>query len=134
MAQAIISLGSNIDPEANIAKARERLKQDFKVLAESVFVTTRAVGCAHQPDFLNGAVLIETDLGLEPLKSRLKELERSLGRREEQHGFQPRTIDLDVVVFNGAVIDKDFYRRDFLQQSVLELAPELKVKLKCSVT
>ncbi len=131
MNQSIIGLGSNISPEANIAKARKRLKQDFKVLAESAFVTTRAVGVVHQPDFLNGAVLIETDLGLEPLKSRLKELEQTLGREEGQHGFNPRTIDLDVVVFDGVLIDKDFYRRDFLRKSVLELAPELKVKLKC---
>ena len=36
----------------------------------------------------------------------------------------PRTIDLDIVVFNGLIVDSDVYKRDFLRTAVSELSPE----------
>ncbi|MCA9392801.1 MAG: 2-amino-4-hydroxy-6-hydroxymethyldihydropteridine diphosphokinase [Candidatus Omnitrophica bacterium] len=122
---SVIGLGSNIDPEKNIAAARALLKQEFQVLGESRFVQTAPVGYIDQDDFINGAVHIETDLPLADLSSRLKQLEERLGRQRSVIKHGPRTIDLDVVVFNGQIIDNDFYERDFLRDSVLELIPKL---------
>jgi 7,8-dihydro-6-hydroxymethylpterin-pyrophosphokinase len=45
-------------------------------------------------------------------------------KTENKNG--PRCIDLDIVVWNRKVIDRDFYDRDFLQTVVLELMPDLR--------
>ena len=38
---------------------------------------------------------------------------------------ESRTIDLDIIVFNGVVVNGDFERYAFVRDAVLELAPEL---------
>ena len=126
MNQVIISVGSNIEPDKNIAKAREILSKDFEVVAETDFISTKPVGYTQQPDFLNGAVLIRTDLKLEPLRQHLRKIEDTLGRRRTILKFGPRTVDLDIVVWNGKLLDPDFYERDYLKKAVLELMPDLK--------
>ncbi len=126
MNQAIIAAGSNIDPQKNIALAREILARDFEVVAETAFVSTKPVGYTRQPDFLNGAMLVRTELTLEPLRQRLRKIEDTLGRRRGVLTFGPRTVDLDIVVWNGKLLDPDFYQRDYLKKAVLELMPDLK--------
>lgn len=126
MNQAIIAVGSNIDPQKNIALAREILARDFEVVAETAFVSTKSVGYTQQPDFLNGAILVRTGLNLEPLRQRLRKIEDTLGRRRGVLTFGPRTVDLDIVVWNGKLLDPDFYERDYLKKAVLELMPDLK--------
>ena len=126
MNQAIIAVGSNIDPDTNIAKALEILARDFEVVAETDFVSTKPVGYTQQPDFLNGAILVRTDLKLEPLRQHLKQIEDTLGRRRGVLSFGPRTVDLDIVVWNGKLLDPDFYEREYLKKVVLELDPGLR--------
>ena len=46
-----------------------------------------------------------------------------MGRKPDT-SLQPRTIDLDLLVWNGKVVDKDYYTRDFLRQIAAELLPE----------
>lgn len=125
MNTAIVALGSNIKPEMQITEARRRLKGAFHVLKESAFVYTKPIGYMDQPDFINGAVLLETMLDADELRSSLKEMELTMGRESSKIKFGPRSIDLDVVVFNDRVIDQDFYQREYLKQSVLELIPQL---------
>lgn len=126
MNRTIIAVGSNIEPDKNIARARDILAKDFELVAETDFVSTKPVGYTQQPDFLNGAVLIRTDLKLEPLRQHLKKIEDTLGRRRTILQFGPRTVDLDIVVWNGKLLDPDFYERDYLRKAVLELMPDLK--------
>ncbi len=126
MNTAIIGLGSNIEPQKNIKHARNFLAQEFKVLDESHFVTTKPIGTTTQPDFLNGAVLIETNLMQDIMRNRLKEIEKILGRTSSPDRYGPRVIDLDILVWNDEVINPDFYERDFVKDEVLELLPELK--------
>jgi len=126
MNKVIIGLGSNIDPEENIEKAREILRNQFHILNESKFIRTKPVGYPNQADFINGCVFIETDIDSEKLRQSLKQMEVELGRKRADFKCGPRTIDLDIVVFNEKVIDEDFYKRDFLKNATLELLPELK--------
>ena len=126
MNTAVISLGSNIEPGRNIAEARRRLREKFNILSESKFVATKPVGAAGQPDFLNGAVLLTTDLEKNTCQAVLRGIEASLGRKRSANKFAARTIDLDIVVWNKKIVDQDFYQRDFLKNSVLELIPDLK--------
>lgn len=124
--QVIVELGSNIEPEKYIPEAKQLLAEKFKIISESEFVKTKPIGGTRQPDFINGAVLLETKLSAQELKAILKSIEEQLGRKKGSPSFAPRTIDLDIVVWNAKVVDQDFYQRAYLKESVLELCPNLK--------
>ena len=126
MSKVIIGFGSNIYPHTNIEKAKEHLARHVQILAESRFVETIPIGCISKNNFINGAVLIETSLNPEALNVALKSIEAALGRKKGAPKFAPRTIDLDIVVWDNRIMHKDFFERDFLQNSVLELLPNLK--------
>lgn len=128
MNQAVIGLGSNIDPGKNIQAAREALRQRFTILKWSDFIETEPVNCGGQPNFINGAALIVTDLSRESLKSELRRLEDALGRKREADKSAPRTIDLDLVVWNSQVVDEDYHQRDFLKRLVNQIVEEREVK------
>jgi 2-amino-4-hydroxy-6-hydroxymethyldihydropteridine diphosphokinase len=55
----------------------------------------------------------------------LKELESKLGRVNTDNRYGPRTIDLDILVWNGEVVDEEVYEREFLRKSIKELLPDL---------
>ena len=126
MNAVVVALGSNIDREANIGKACASLEQAFVVKAVSSFVVTKPLGFADQGDFLNGVALLETDLSQETLRSRLKELEAELGRRSQDNKWGPRAIDFDILIWNGNIVNKDYYERDFLRKAVQEILPYIK--------
>jgi 2-amino-4-hydroxy-6-hydroxymethyldihydropteridine diphosphokinase len=118
MSIAILSVGSNINPESNISEMLVLLGQFVTILKESPMVRTKPVGIVNQPDFLNGAVKIETGLEIKDLEKLLKSIEDKLGRDRTLPKFGPRTIDIDIVVWNNKIIDNDYYTRDFLKSSV----------------
>ena len=130
MNRAIIGLGSNIKSDQNIQQVRAILAQKYRIVAESCFKVTKPVGTIKQADFINGSVLIETELTIEQLKEELGGIEKGLGRNRPYGRHGPRTIDLDIVVWNREIIDKDFYERDYLKESVLELVPNLNYGMK----
>ncbi len=122
---AAIGVGSNISPKMNVQRAKRLLRQEFKILASSKFIKTKPIGEAKQPDFLNGAILVESHLNREETIRILKAIEKKLGRRPTRDKFSPRTIDLDLVVWNGEVIDPDFFSRPFLQKAIREVLPDI---------
>lgn len=117
----IIGLGSNINPGENIRKAIEILDTGFGVLQTSGPIRTSPVGIEGQPDFFNAAVLIETSLPPDELNKQLKVLENEMGRDRSRPKYGPREIDLDIIVWNGNVVDDDYYRRKFLQKLVKDI-------------
>jgi 2-amino-4-hydroxy-6-hydroxymethyldihydropteridine diphosphokinase len=121
MNECIIGIGSNINAEENIRKMLEILKSKVKILRVSSFLKTKPIGISEQPYFTNGAVKINTDFDLKTLNRELKKIEDDLGRDRTVPKFGPRTIDLDIVVWNGEIVDKDYYTRDFLQKSIQEI-------------
>lgn len=121
MNEVIIGIGSNIDAETNISKMLEILKGYVEIVKVSSFIKTKPIGIENQPEFTNGAVKIITNLSQHELNDLLKEIEDKMGRDRTAPKFGPRNIDLDVVVWNGEIIDKDYYTRDFLQKSVSEI-------------
>jgi 2-amino-4-hydroxy-6-hydroxymethyldihydropteridine diphosphokinase len=122
---AAIGVGSNINPDYNIKKAKQILTKDHKLLGSSSFIKTRPIGFKDENDFLNGAFLISTDLKFEEFIEYLKKVEKKLGRIKSYKKFSSRTIDLDLVVWNEKIIDKDFFTRKFLRHSIIELLPNL---------
>lgn len=126
--KVVIGIGSNIDPEEHIGQARDIISKTHNILKSSQFIETEPIGYKDQDFFINGALLIETEMEVDSLTSWLKELETKLGRIKTENKFGPRTIDLDIIVWNGKVVDDEVYEREFLLNSIKELLPELHIE------
>ena len=119
--ECIIGIGSNIEPELNIAAALYFLRQEQEFVSVSSLIKTSPIGIPDQPDFLNGAAKILTTMEIADFKRYLKDIEDRLKRDRTTPKFGPRTIDLDIVIWDGEIIDLDYYRRDFLKTAVDEI-------------
>ena len=128
--EVVIGVGSNIDPENNIKEAKKAVELTHDLIKTSSFIETEPIGCKNQNNFLNGAFLIETEMDTLTLKSWLKNLEEKLGRVNSENKNGPRTIDLDIIIWNREVVDNEVYEREFLLNSINELLPELKINTK----
>lgn len=117
----IIGIGSNIEPEKNIREAMKIIGAEHELIMVSGLITTSPLGIKDQPDFLNGAAKIRTSVSEEEFVKYLKSVEERLGRDRSLPKFGPRTIDLDIVIWNGRIVDDDYYERDFLRDLVSEV-------------
>ena len=122
---AAVSVGSNIDPDENISRAKQFISEDHTLVSESDFTTTKPVGDQAQPDFINGAFLIETDLNFEDFNAYLKTVENRCGRKISANKYAPRTLDLDVIVWNDRITSEEDFERDFIRNAVSQLLPGL---------
>jgi 2-amino-4-hydroxy-6-hydroxymethyldihydropteridine diphosphokinase len=118
---AIIGIGSNLDAEKHIARMLDILGSHVQIIKVSEFLKTKPIGITNQPDFTNGAVKISTELDITNLEDLLKSIEDQMGRDRTAPKFGPRNIDLDLAVWNGKIVDNDYYTRDFLKKSVDEV-------------
>lgn len=128
-----IGVGSNIDPELHIPMAIDRLRQQLDVRAISSFYKFPAMGTAvGQSDFINGMVLVETDLTPEFLKfSILREIEYELGRNKDISKFSARKMDLDLILFGDKIINSlnvpepEITTRPYVYIPLLDLSPDI---------
>jgi len=143
--RAYVGLGSNLgDREATLNHAIELLGEceGIELAAVSSFRDTDPVGYLDQPRFLNGAVAIETALAPAELLATLLEVERVLGRTREGPRYGPRTVDLDLLLIDGVMIDElgltvphpRLHEREFALAPLAELDPELVVPGQGPVT
>ena len=124
--QACISIGSNIHPVENLQKAVPLLREQVGKLQLSACYETQAVG-SPGPNFLNLAVCLLTPLDAPALKKFvLAPIEQQLGRVRSSDKNAPRTIDLDIIVFDHQVVDAELWRRVYLALPVSELLPDLR--------
>ena len=111
--QYFLSLGSNINAEANIIFAIEQLN---KILINTKFSSihkTKAEGFEGD-DFLNLVVAGESDLNFDDLNEKLKDIENESGRKRDVPKFSSRTLDIDIVM----QIDEDeiLYESDEIEK------------------
>jgi 2-amino-4-hydroxy-6-hydroxymethyldihydropteridine diphosphokinase len=105
---AFVLLGSNIDKEHNLPEAVRLLGRLARVVAVSTVYETAPVAAENTPDFFNAAVLLETELTAAQFrKDVLGVTERELGRVRTADKNAPRTIDIDLILFNRKVFDLD---------------------------
>ncbi|PWH17551.1 MAG: 2-amino-4-hydroxy-6-hydroxymethyldihydropteridine diphosphokinase [Anaerolineae bacterium] len=123
-----ISLGSNILPHRHLPKAIELLGQQVRLLAVSSVYETPPVG-THGSNFLNAVVVASTDHTPQQLKDKvLRPLESALGRQRTEDKFAPRTIDLDIIAYDGVVIDQDIFRYAHLAVPLAEILRRYPLK------
>lgn len=134
MTRAFISVGSNISPKKNIKKSLCLLSLKTRIIGISTVYLTAPEGRPEQSPFYNLVVEIETEMFPEELKYRvLKTIEAQLGRVRTEDRYAPRTIDLDLILYDELVVkdkkfnlpDPDILRRPFLAFPLDELAPTL---------
>ena len=136
--KAVVALGANLDdPASAMQLAVALLREETQVLAVSTFHQTKPVGGPPQPDYLNAACIIESELTPGELLSLLHGIEKSMGRvRIEQWG--PRVIDLDLITFGDLVSDDPTvvlpppraHEREFVLAPWLEIDPDAEIPSK----
>jgi 2-amino-4-hydroxy-6-hydroxymethyldihydropteridine diphosphokinase len=129
-----IAVGSNINPYENIERALTELNSQLQILAISNFYRTSAVDRPDLPNFLNGVIKIQTDIGPRKLIFEvLRKIEERFGRVRSSDKFESRTIDLDIIIYGNLVLnesglcipDPGIRKYSFVAVSLLELAPDL---------
>jgi 2-amino-4-hydroxy-6-hydroxymethyldihydropteridine diphosphokinase len=113
-----------------------------EIAAVSSFRETDPVGRVDQPRFLNGVVGVDTEITPRDLLDVLLTIERDLGRVRTRERNEPRTIDLDLLVYDDVVVDEPglviphprLHERRFVLEPLAELAPDLNVRGQGSVT
>ena len=138
MTRAFVGLGANLgDREATLGAAIALLEalDGVHVTAVSEFRETEPVGYLDQPRFLNAAAELETTLAPGELLSSLLDVERALGRTRDGPRFGPRTIDLDLLLVDGIVVEEPgltvphprLHERRFALEPLADLDPQLIV-------
>lgn len=123
--RACICLGSNIEPEANIQKAVVLLREVTNIEGISACYETQAIG-SDGPNFLNAAACLLTTLDPTAIKEKIiQPIEQQLGRIRLPDKNAPRTIDLDLIVYDYQVLDAELWRRVYLALPFSELVPDL---------
>lgn len=103
---AVIGLGANLGrPLCALTRATELIAELAPIRAYSRVYLSAAVGRWQQPDFLNAAVRIESEIEPIALGRALLEVERRLGRRRRER-WGPRAIDLDLLWVDGSWLDR----------------------------
>lgn len=106
MNRAVLTLGSNIDKERNLPTAVALLRELADVKAVSAIYETVPTGLLEQPNFLNTAVILHTPLSPTQIKEEIiGVVEKTLNRVRQSDKNAPRTIDLDLALFNDEVLD-----------------------------
>ncbi len=104
----ILGLGSNLGERAHLlAEAIARLGKlpEVRILAISEAVDSDPVGYAEQPNFLNLCLAIVCDKNPDELLTATLEIERQLGRERTANRNGPRTLDIDLLFYEGGKWD-----------------------------
>ena len=124
--EVCLLLGSNIEPENNIPKAMDLLKQKVTILRVSSVWESASMDCCY-PDFLNLAVLVSTPLEAKQLKEQvLRPLEAQMGRVRTEDKNASRPIDFDIVLFDGESYDPELWQHVHRAMPVSEIFPDYR--------
>lgn len=138
MVDVLITLGSNIEPSTNYAKAVALVTEqpDLTLKQSSPIYESVPVGPDGQPldqqPYHNGAIWVETALSIDELRTLLRGIEMELGRTRHANKFAARTIDIDIALYGDAVAQTDLYtipdpdvvRFAHLAQPLADIAPD----------
>ena len=130
MQTVFVSIGTNINAEANMLLVKESLNSLFDVIYSSVYKTP-AEGFEGE-DFLNSVCKFDTDKNPQELRTLLKNIEKDMGRTFTQKGMSNRVIDLDLILYGDLQINRnglelpssDIEKYKFVLEPLAEIAPD----------
>jgi 2-amino-4-hydroxy-6-hydroxymethyldihydropteridine diphosphokinase len=134
---AYVGIGSNLQsPRERVLEAIERMGtlETTRVVLRSHLYLSRPMGPQDQPDFINAAVGLLTQLAVRELLTGLLGIERSMGR-DRQERWGPRVIDLDLLWMIDSAIDEPgltvphpgVSMRNFVLYPLADIAPTIKI-------
>lgn len=133
MITAYIGIGSNIDRRKHIQAAIEELRALGQDVRTSTIFECEAVGFESHA-FYNLVVEMKTELSLTEFSRQLRDIELKWGRAADAGKFEPRTVDLDIILFGDQVSNakpelprSDIFKYAFVLQPLMELCPQLVV-------
>lgn len=143
MATVFIGLGANlVKPLGQLKQAVVAMAKIPKtsVLALSSFYGSKPMGPQNQPDYVNAVCRLETQLAPLELLDALQSIELNSGRVRKNERWGPRTLDLDILLFDQQRINSErlivphygLKEREFVLYPLAEIAPELS--LPCGST
>ena len=135
---AFIGLGSNLsDPAFQVQTAFREMDElpETALVKISSLYETAPVGIADQPAFVNAVAQVETLSSPHDLLKQLREIELLHGRERGAEKNGPRTLDLDILIFNEWRIEEDglttphprMHERAFVLVPLLEIAPDIYI-------
>jgi 2-amino-4-hydroxy-6-hydroxymethyldihydropteridine diphosphokinase len=132
MARVYVSVGSNIDRDANIRSCLEELRARFGELIVSTIYETKAVGFEGD-NFYNLVVAFETEKDVHAVSDILHAIEDAHGRNRAGQRFSSRTLDLDLLLYDALVLKEqglelprgEITRYAFVLLPLAEIAGEL---------
>jgi 2-amino-4-hydroxy-6-hydroxymethyldihydropteridine diphosphokinase len=141
--RTFIGLGGNIgDARSVFGSAVAELRALGAIGAVSSLYVSEPRDVHDQPEFTNAALELETELQPGPLLLALKGIERRLGRDPDGRRWGPRTMDLDILAFDGRCIEDPeldlvvphprLPQRRFVLEPLAELDPDFKPWRNCS--
>ena len=136
MAKVLLILGSNLgDRKVNLENAHKLLKQFAgDVLKMSSIYETEPWGCDYEYFFLNQVIELETDLDPWVLLSATQRIESILGRVRENERYAPRTMDIDILLYDDLIITSpgliiphpEMHKRRFVLNPMVEVFADLR--------
>ena len=132
MPAVYVAVGSNVEPERNLALATRELRREFPDVRFSPWYRNPAVGF-EGADFINLVAGFNTTLPVGAVVARLQAIESLCGRPREAPRWAPRSMDLDILLYGDTVCDEprlklprpDLLKRAFMLGPLAELAPDL---------
>lgn len=119
-----LNLGSNIQPEINLAKAIDLLREHGEVKAVSNAWESHAIGSSG-PNFLNASLLFATAVNPAELKHQvIRPIESALGRVRSRNKNAPRTLDIDIMIVDGKPVNVERWNNPFVVLPMAELVPD----------
>lgn len=134
---AYIALGSNLnDPVKQVLQALKAIAAlpESTIIRQSSLYQTAPEGYDNQPDFINAAVSIQTNLSPTELMKQLLEIEQTFGR-ERPFANAPRVLDCDLLMVDNLSMHTDLlvlphprmHLRGFVLLPLAEIAPDLSI-------
>ena len=131
MAEVYISIGSNVDAQNNIKADLSTLKNQFGDLTLSPIYQNTAIGFDGD-DFINLVVGLTTELSIIELVDSLHQIEAAQGRNRESAKFSPRTLDMDLLLYDQECFDSpqvsiprdEITKYAFVLQPLFDLIPD----------
>lgn len=121
MTEAVISLGSNFFADENLNRTKMLLKEHFSILAESSILFTQPHGKQYKNTFSNQAVKIQSSHTKIDTISIFKHIEKQLGRTPQSKSEGVIPIDIDLIIWNNEITHPDYFRFNFVKQTVDEI-------------
>jgi 2-amino-4-hydroxy-6-hydroxymethyldihydropteridine diphosphokinase len=103
MAQVYISLGSNINREHYVEQGLNALATEFGQLTLSSLFESESIGFDGDP-FYNMVIALATSKSIEQVVQLLRDIEFANGRTLDAKKFSPRTLDLDLLLFDDFIL------------------------------